>query len=142
VIDKQTIAYLRYVHGFYNTVVLILFMYQGFLGLRIREQRKTGVMALVIIKRHRKAGPFLVLLGLIGFFAGIILVFVDYGNLLKFPLHLITGMGITILIIGTFVISRRIKSSEPEWRTPHFVVGIAILCLYVIQTFLGLGILF
>lgn len=140
--DKQTIAYLRYVHGFYNTVVLVLFMYQGVLGLRIRKQRKAGVITPVIIRRHRKAGPFLVLLGLIGFLAGIILVFVDYGNLLKFPLHLLTGTGIAILIICTFVISRRIKVSEPAWRTPHFTIGIAILCLYVIQTFLGLGILF
>ena len=87
-IDKQLIAYFRLVHGSYNTLMIVLFIYQGLLGLKIRKQRKAGnQMPFKTIKRHRKIGQILVLMGVIGFFAGAALIYLDYGRLLKYPLH-------------------------------------------------------
>ena len=142
-IDKQLIAYLRLVHGSYNTLMMVLFIYQGLLGLKIRKQRKVGgQMPFKIIKRHRKIGPILALMGVIGFFAGAALIYLDYGRLLKYPLHFLTGLAISLLIATTFFISKKIKGSDPLWRNLHFRVGILILSLYPIQAFLGVGILF
>ena len=142
-IDKQLIAYFRLVHGSYNTLMMVLFIYQGLLGLKIRKQRKAGnQMPFKIIKRHRKTGPILALMGVIGFFAGAALIYLDYGRLLKYPLHFLTGLAISLLIATTFFISKKIKGSDSLWRNLHFRVGILILSLYPIQAFLGVGILF
>ena len=142
-IDKQLIAYFRLVHGSYNTLMMVLFIYQGLLGLKIRKQRKVGgQMPFKIIKRHRKIGPILALMGVIGFFAGAALIYLDYGRLLKYPLHFLTGLAISLLIATTFFISKKIKGSDSLWRNLHFRLGILILSLYPIQAFLGVGILF
>lgn len=142
-IDKQLIAYFRLVHGSYNTIMIVLFIYQGLLGLKIRKQRKAGSqMPFKIIKRHRKIGPILALMGVIGFFAGAALIYLDYGRLLKYPLHFLTGLAISLLIATTFFISKKIKGSDSLWRNLHFKLGILILSLYPIQAFLGIGILF
>lgn len=140
-IDKQTISYLRLAHGSYNITVMFLFIFQGTLGLRIRKGRKSGIKSFEIIKRHRKLGPILAFMGGIGSLAGLTLVYIDYGNLLKYPLHLITGSAIVFSITSTFLISRKIKGPESPFRTLHFRLGILILSLYLIQVFLGLGIL-
>ncbi len=141
IIDKQAIAYLRPVHGFYNIVVMFLFMYQGWLGIKIRKGRKSGKQSIKAVKRHRKAGPVLVLMGIFGYLAGNTLVYLDHGHFLEHSLHFITGSFIVLSIITTFFISRRIKSPESPWRFPHFRLGILIICLYLIQVFLGLWIL-
>lgn len=140
--DKQVIAYLRLVHGSFNIIVVLLFIYQGILGLKIRKNRKAGTPLFNTIKRHRKSGPLIALMGGIGFLAGVVLIYLDYGRLLKYPLHFITGMAIVFSIVSAFTISKKIKGSESPWRTPHFRRGILILCLYAIQVFLGIGILF
>ncbi|MBI4684326.1 MAG: DUF4079 family protein [Nitrospirae bacterium] len=142
-IDKQTIAYLRLVHGAYNTLMMFLFIYQGSLGLRIRRQRKAGGKPQFnIIKRHRKTGPVLAVMGIAGFFAGVTLAYLDYGHLLKYPLHFIIGWDIALLISATFFISGKIKGPDHKWRNLHFSLGILILTLYPVQLFLGTGILF
>ncbi|MEW6109372.1 MAG: DUF4079 family protein [Nitrospirota bacterium] len=141
-IDKQTIAYLRLAHGAYNMFVVIMFFYQGSLGLKIRRKRKFKADSFKIIKRHRKLVPILAFMGIAGFFAGKILVYLDTGQFLKYPLHFIAGSLISIFIITTFLISRKIKGAESPWRTLHLSLGILIICLYLIQTFLGIGILF
>lgn len=94
------------------------------------------------IKRHRKIGPILALMGVIGFFAGAALIYLDYGRLLKYPLHFLTGLAISLSIVTTFFISKKIKGSDSLWRNLHFRLGILILSLYPIQAFLGVGILF
>ncbi len=140
--ERHLIATLRLVHGTFNTLVMLLFIYQGFVGLKIRKNRKLKQPPpFRAVKRHRKIGPFLALLGVTGFGAGFTLVYLDVGHFFKFPLHFLTGALIALLIITTFLVSRKIKGPDSKWRTPHFVIGIMIICLYLIQVFLGLGIL-
>jgi hypothetical protein len=141
-IDKHTIAYLRFVHGFFNAAVLLLFVCQGYLGLRIRKNRKTGKQAPQVNRRHRKVGPFLAVLGVFGFLAGKTLVYIDHGHFFEHALHYITGAIIVLSIIATFFISRKIKGADLEWRNLHFRVGVFVICLYFVQAFLGAGILF
>jgi len=136
--SKELIANLRLVHGAYNTVVILLFIYQGTLGLRIRRSEKKPFH---IIRRHRKIGPVIAVLGITGFIAGMTVAFLEWGHILKYPLHFITGLTIVSLIITTFIISRKIKGPDPYWRNRHFALGILIIFLYLVQAFLGLGIL-
>ena len=98
-------------------------------------------MPVAAVKRHRKLGPLLVLAGCLGFFAGLSLVFIDEGNVLEYPLHLLVGLAIVLCLISTYMLSLRIKGPTSPVRTLHFILGITILCLYVIQAFIGLGIL-
>lgn len=141
-IDKHLFSYLRYAHGLYNILVAGLFYYHGLIGLTIRRRRKSGApLPLSAVRRHRKMGPVLVFMGVIGFLAGLTIASFDKG-VLEYPLHLSIGGVIIISLITTYVISRNIKGPVSPLRTPHFILGITILCLYLIQLFLGLGILF
>lgn len=141
-IDRELLADLRLVHGVYNTIVMMLFLYQGRLGFRIRRDRLAGAPPpFPVIKRHRQAGPILAIMGGLGFFAGLTLVLLNTGNILEYPLHLFTGLTIVVLLIATYKISRDIKGPESSFRSPHFVLGIAILCLYFVNVFFGLGVL-
>ena len=57
-IDKQIIAYLKLIHGAFNALVMLLLIYQGWFGLRIRNIRRAGKPPdFRMIKRHRKNGP-------------------------------------------------------------------------------------
>jgi hypothetical protein len=142
-IDKQIIAYLKLIHGAFNALVMLLLIYQGWFGLRIRNIRMAGKPPdFSMIKRHRKNGPLFTILGCLGFIAGAIIVYLDEGEIFEYPIHFITGLVITISLITTYLISKRISGAESRLRTPHFILGIGILFLYFIQVFLGLGILF
>jgi hypothetical protein len=122
---------------------MFLFLYQGWVGLTIRKQRRGGGPPISEnIRRHRKLGPFLFLFGLIGFCAGLTLVTLDYGGIFQYPLHFIAGLLIAIFLTTAFIISRQIRYNDPLWRTSHFILGLSIISLYIIQIFLGLGILF
>ena len=137
------IEYLRIGHGLFNAFVAVLLFYQGWLGLTIRRARRSQAsIPMASVRRHRKTGPVLALLGGLGFLFGLILAIIDTGRILFYPLHLFIGLTIVVLIIGTFLISRRIKRPDSPYRTPHFILGICILPLYIVQSFLGLGILF
>jgi hypothetical protein len=87
-------------------------------------------------------GPVLVILGGIGFLEGLTLVMLDSGKVLQFPLHLFTGLTIVVLLIVTYKISRDIKGTDSPYRTPHFVLGSAILCLYLVDVVIGFRVLF
>jgi len=137
------LKYLIIGHGLFNVFVAVLFFYQGWLGLTIRRARRSQAsIPIGAVRRHRKTGPGLASLGVLGFLVGLILAIIDTGRILFYPLHLFIGLTIVILLIGTFLISRRIKRPVSPYRTPHFILGICILLLYIIQSFLGLGILF
>jgi hypothetical protein len=137
------IEYLRIGHGLFNAFVAVLFFYQGWLGITIRRaKRSQASIPLGAVRRHRKAGPVLALLGGLGFLVGLILAIIDTGKILFYPLHLFIGLTIVVFLISTFLIARRIKRLNSPYRTPHFILGICILLLYVFQSFLGLGILF
>ena len=130
-IDRQLLEALRLVHGVFNTLVMMLFLYQARLGFKIRRERKAGApQPFPVIKRHRQAGPILAILGGLGFFVGLTLVLLDSGDILEYPPHLFAGLTIVVLLIATFKISRDIKGPESMFRNTHFYLGIAILCLY------------
>ena len=135
--DRESIEYLKLIHGTFNTLVLLLFLYQGKLGLRIRSSGRNDY-----IKRHRQIGPVAAVLGVSGFLAGMTVVYLDAGHILKYPFHFITGLIIASLIITTYLISKKIKSQDIYWRNRHYAVGISILLLYFVQALLGLGVLF
>ena len=65
----------------------------------------------------------------------------DSGRALAFPSHFLVGCCIVLCLISTFVLSRKIKGYDSPYRTPHFYLGIVILCLYLIEAVLGLGVL-
>jgi len=141
-ISAHLLSKLRLFHGTYNTTVMLLFFYHGWLGIAIRRKRKAKApLPFPIIKRHRKGGPVLTLLGVFGFFIGLTLVLLDTRNILQFPPHLFTGLTLVILLLVTYFLSHKIKGPDSPYRTPHFTIGIIILCLYLIEVFLGLGVL-
>ncbi len=136
------IPYLKYLHGLYNGFVALLFFYQGWLGLKIRKERIAGQPPTVsIIKRHRKIGPIFALMGIAGFFAGAMIVYLREGRIFEHTIHFIFGLTIATLIFTTFVISRKIRSQDSPLRKLHFLVGTVIICLYFIQVFIGIRIL-
>jgi hypothetical protein len=141
-ISKETIAYMKLAHGLYNFVMMLLFMYQGTLGLQIRSLRKKGSIIPSIVKRHRRQGPVLALLGVVGFLSGAALVSLDSGKILKHPLHLTVGFIVALLIVTTFLISRKIRGRNSAWRTHHLVAGSATLFTYTVQILIGIGLLF
>lgn len=142
-IDKQLLSSLRLVHAGYNLLVTLLFMYHGWLGIRIRGARKNRLAPpFSVIKRHRKAGPVIAVMGVFGFFIGFTLVLLHTGNLLEYPAHFFTACMIVLAILASFALSRMIKGPDSPYRTPHFALGITILCLYVFEVFLGIGVLF
>jgi hypothetical protein len=60
---------------------------------------------------------------------------------LEYTSHFFTGFAIALLLVTTWAVSRKIKGPDSRYRTPHFIVGIAILGLYLVEAVLGLGIL-
>jgi len=142
-ISRELLFPLRLAHGLFNFSVMLLFFYTASLGLRIRHARTKGLdRPMATVKRHRKLGPVLACVGALGFFAGITLVFIDTGNILKYPAHLIVGAILVGLLATTFLISRKIKGIEASsWRQVHFFLGLSILSLYLLEVFLGLGVL-
>jgi hypothetical protein len=141
-IPAEYVDYLKILHGSFNAVVALLFLYQGSLGWRIRKERKAGGQRnVMVIKRHRRMGPIFAVLGVAGYLAGAVLVYLDKGHLVEYPSHLIAGSCIALLIMTTFIFSKMIKGSESPWRTPHFVIGLLILFLYLLQIYIGLNIL-
>lgn len=137
------ISYLRYAHGLYNSLVIVLFLYQGWLGWRIRRERLRGNPPTVRwVKRHRKLGPLFAVLGISGFLLGMAVVYLHEGHIFEHPLHFMTGLTVAFLIASVFLISRKIKGRESPWRNPHFIAGMTLLFTYFLQAFWGIGILF
>lgn len=80
-ITREWIDLFRVLHGAYNTLVALAFLYQGWLGLKIRKAEKSGdTKDFGVIKRHRGNGPVLVLLGILGYLAGATLIYIDKGH--------------------------------------------------------------
>ncbi len=138
---EDIIGYLRLVHGTYNFIVFLLFMYQASLGYRIRKERigMAGSGAPVIL-RHRRLGPVIAALGIGGYVAGTILVLIDKGHIFYYPLHFISGMLIVILIMSAVLVSRQIRHGVDRFRKIHYRIGLCIIFLYVLQISIGTGI--
>lgn len=129
------------IHGSFNTLVVLAFLYQAWMGLKIRRGRKRGELQFTAMKRHRRLGPILVVLGIFGFCAGLLLVLIDKGRIFEYPPHLAVGSLIVLFLLGQYVVSRKIKGPESPWRTPHLAVGVGLICLYVVQIVVGVGVL-
>jgi hypothetical protein len=141
--NTYEIVYLRIAHGTFNLAIVLFFIFQSWLGLQIRRHRKAKTSPpFSVIRRHRKFGPVLIPAGVLGFLSGWVLIYSDSGYLFKYPLHSITGLLIALLLLVTYSISRSIKAGESLWRERHYWLGLLIICLYVIQVFQGIGILF
>jgi hypothetical protein len=142
-ISKELLLPLRLGHGLFNFSVMLMFFYIARFGLVIRRARQKGEpRPIEAIKRHRKLGPILAILGTLGFGAGITLVLLDTGDILKYPAHLTVGVIIVTLLLATYLISRKITGQDPSpFRQAHFYLGLAILSFYVVEVFLGLGVL-
>ena len=93
------------------------------------------------MKRHRRLGPFLVIIGVLGYCFGLAMILIDMGKVLEYPLHLAIGSLIVLFLVGQYAVSKRIKGLESSWRTPHFAIGAGILCLYILQILTGITLL-
>jgi len=146
VIDNETmreiIASLKYAHGFFNSLLFLLFLAQGWHGLQLRKRRLSGGHPEVRhVKRHRALGPFLVILIIAGFAGGISSVYLMWEEVVLYPLHFLNGLAIAGLTVATYLVSRKIRARESRWRAVHASIGLAILLLYAGQIYLGLTML-
>jgi hypothetical protein len=141
-ISRELISIFKLVHGTFNLSVMLLFLYHARNGLLIRRARTNKTpLPFQAIKRHRRMGPVLALLGAGGFCAGLILVLLDTGNVLQYPPHLLVGMAIVTLLFLTYRVSRKITGSAGQERDLHYRLGLAILALYLVNVVLGIGVL-
>lgn len=130
--------FLKYMHGVYNAVVLLFFLYQAALGLKIRKKRLAeGSTSSDLSRKHRTLGPVLAFLGIPGFFAGMTIVYIAEGKIFAHPPNFIAGMLIALCILASVFASRKISVRKPVWRDRHFILGIILILLYLVQAFLG-----
>jgi hypothetical protein len=140
---REIIANMRIVHALFNVTILMFLIFQAWLGLKIRRRRKAGdPPAFNVIKTHRKLGPVLVLAGVLGYVSGCVIIYFDTGNLFKFPWHSSLGLTLALLLTAVLLVSKKITGADSPWRTIHYLTGLLILCIYCVQAFIGIGILF
>jgi hypothetical protein len=140
---RALIADMRIAHALFNVTILIFLVFQAWLGLKIRKQRKAGTPPVFsVIRTHRKWGSILIQAGVLGFLSGGLLIYADYGYLFKYPYHSLTGLTIALILLITFAVSKKIKGIDSPWRIIHYRIGLLLLCIYGFQAFLGIGILF
>ena len=136
IIDIAKIA-----HGAFNTLLAFAFLYQAWMVLAIRRGRKNGRPRPTIIRRHSKFGPLLVVMSATGYCFGLVLVTLDKGHALEYPLHFAVGSLIVLFVFGQFAVSKKIKGCESSFRTLHLLIGICIISLYAFQIVIGVGVL-
>ncbi len=141
-IFRENVSLLKPAHGTFNFLILFLFIFQAGMGMRIRKARMKGKMLPEIVKRHRKFGPIVAALGIGGYIAGILLVLIDKGQVMRYQAHFAMGTLIVLAIISVVSASRRITAGDSPWRGKHLNRGRYLLFLYGIQVMLGLGVLF
>lgn len=141
-ISRELIVVLKLVHGLFNFVVMLLFFYHARNGLMIRRARANkSPLPLHALKRHRKMGSILAICGGGGFLAGLLLVLVDTGKILRYPPHLFVGVAIVLLLFITYRVSSKIAGPSAPQRDRHYHLGLAILALYLVNVVLGIGVL-
>lgn len=143
-IDKELLSVLQSSHATFNVVVMLLFWHQAWMGMKIRKARRQagGALPFTLIRRHRKAGPVYAALALFGYLFGIVIVVLHKGRLLEHPAHFFTGTILIAVIMVSIVLSRRIQGQQSPYRTAHFIAGLFLLVLYLLQVLLGIGVLF
>lgn len=138
--DDQFMPYIRQGHALFNIMIYFFFIYQAYLGAKIRAAKRRGGIDILAIKRHRRNGPIWASLGLAGYIAGLTIVTVDQGHPYIFPLHFIIGTSIAVLISTTFIISRIMRTNQ-LLRNIHLGIGTGIISLYTFQIIVGIGVL-
>jgi hypothetical protein len=137
--SKLVISYLQIVHGTFNSLIFLAFVYQGWMGWNIRRRRLSGAAPEARFnRRHRRFGPVLALLAAGGYCAGLSVALLNDGTLLKWPLHLAGGTAIVALVATAFLVSRRIRGPQSPYRTWHLLAGLGIIGLYIGQILTGL----
>lgn len=128
-------------HGAFNTLLTFVFVYQAWTGLAIRRGRKSGHPRPTVVKRHRKLGPLLVVMSAAGYCFGLVLVRMDRGHVLEYPLHFAVGSLIVLVVLAQFAVSKKIKGRGLSIRALHLFIGISIIGLYTLQIAIGVGVL-
>jgi len=140
-VSDRVVSALQLAHVLANSALFFAFAYQGLLGWRIRRRRIAGVLPdFSVVKRHRALGPVLATLLPVGYLAGLITVYLHKGIWVRFPGHLAGGTVLLVVVCSAFLVSRRIRGAQSPWRTPHFALGLLLLCTFLVQIYLGLNI--
>lgn len=139
---RQLIPWLALGHGIFMALLLPLFFYQAWLGRHIRIRRQAGDPSSgLVVRRHRRLGPLVALLCLLGFSGGLLTVLMDMGRVAVHPPHLILGLAIILILGGVYATSRQIRPQDTLWRRRHRRLGILLLSLYPVQLLLGLAVI-
>lgn len=140
-LSKALIADLKLVHGLFNLTAMLLFFYHARNGFLIRRARTRGTpLPFQAMKRHRRMGAPLALIGGAGFSAGLALTWLNTGNLLQYPPHLFVGAAIVLLLVMSYNVARKIAGASMSERDLHYRLGIAILACYIVNVVIGIGV--
>ena len=140
-VSDGVISTLQLAHVSVNGALFFALVYQGRLGWRIRRRRVAGVLQdFNVVKRHRALGPILATLLPMGYLAGLITAYLHKGIWVRYPGHLAVGTVLLVVVSTTVLVSRRIRGAQSPWRTPHFALGVLLLCTFLVQIYLGLNI--
>lgn len=135
------VSTLQLAHVFFNGALLFSLAYQGLLGLSIRRKRVAGVLQdFDVVRRHRALGPVLATLLPFGYLAGLATVYIHRGLWVRYPGHFAAGTVLLLVVGSTVLVSRKIRGAQSPWRTPHFELGVLLLCTFLVQVYLGLNI--
>jgi hypothetical protein len=139
---QEIVPLLQIGHGVFNGALFVGFISQGVLGWRNRRRRLAGTPPdFTLVKKHRSRGPFLAALAPAGYLAGLLTAFLHRGMVVTAPAHLACGTLLVALVGAALLVSRKIRGPQSPWRTPHFLLGIAVVVVFAIQVFLGLDVL-
>jgi hypothetical protein len=140
-VSDGVVSTLQIAHVFFNSALFFAFSFQGLLGWRIRNKRVAGVLQdFSVVKRHRALGPILASLLPLGYLAGLLTAYLHKGLWVRYPGHLAGGTVLLAVACSVVLVSRRIRGAQSPWRTPHFALGLLLLCVFLVQIFLGLNI--
>lgn len=140
-VSDRVVSTLQLAHVLVNSALFFALLYQGRLGWRIRRRRVAGVLPdFSVVKRHRALGPILATLLPFGYLVGLITVYLNKGLWVRYPGHLAVGTVLLVVVGATFLVSRKIRGAQSPWRTPHFALGLLLLCAFLVQIYLGLNI--
>ena len=59
---------------------------------------------------------------------------------MRYPGHLAVGTVLLVVVCSIVLVSKRIRGAQSPWRTPHFALGLLLLCTFLVQIYLGLNI--
>ena len=133
------VPHLQVAHALFGGALLLAFVVQGWLGLRIRSRRRAGAPDFAAVRRHRRLGPVLTRLLPFVLLAGLATAYLDHGSWVVYPFHLAVGAVLVVAAGAAEFLSRRIRGPQSPWRLVHFFLGAGILALFFVQAFLGLG---